>query len=617
MHRIPIPRERSRPRSRAGSLIILIVLLLLPVGAGVGVTHAPAPAAAAGSATPTVASGGSHTCELVPDGTVRCWGRNDKGQLGDGTTTDRPHRVTVVLEDGAPLGGVTAISAGNSHACALLGDGTVRCWGENQRGQLGVSTTATPPTSDPRPHPQSAITFGGTAATAITAGGDHTCVILNTSPTTVRCWGFNDLGQLGNGTTTFGANPTPTAVFMTDTSGPELSGVTRIAAGQSHTCALTTDGTTGGIAQCWGSNLSGEVGNGSSSANLENPVLVADVGGSGSLTGITDISAGGQHTCAVTGGGNVRCWGSNSAGQLGNSATPSGVSRTPIAVLVAQTPETELGGVTAIATGSGHTCALTTDGSTSGIVQCWGANNVGQLGDGTTVNRSNPTPVFLVGTAGATLTDVTSIAPGGQHTCALTSTGAARCWGRSDFGQVGDGTFTTRLNPAAVVDELPIVEPPTVPTPAPSGPAVSCSPDSLAVGTQVTCTVSGGDAGIDILWQAAVNPVIASEGLTLDADGRGTFGFSVPASARGAVVTVELVGWSAPVPIGGGSVVGGPVPSGVPAGRGGGTLPGGLIVLLGGVLAGAVLLAASLHAPAPLTTASRAVLLERRTRTAR
>ena len=132
---------------------------------------------------------------------------------------------------------------------------------------------------------------------------------------------------------------------------------------------------------------------------------------------------------------------------------------------------------------------------------------------------------------------------------------------------------------------LPVVDPPA---PVASGPSVSCAPDALTVGTEVTCTVTGGDPGIDILWRAAVNPVIASEGVTLDADGRGTFDFTVPASAAGSVVTVELVEWTTPVAIGGGAVVGGvggPVPTSVPAGEGGGGPVGllALIALLGAV----------------------------------
>ena len=602
-------------RPRAARLLALVVLLLVPVSVGVGVpgvpgVPGPVPAEASTSVTPMIATGGAHTCELVADGTVRCWGDNSSGQLGDGTTTDRPHRVTVRLSNGDPLTGVTAITVGGAHTCALLDGGTVRCWGNNFSGQLGNGTSGGGAGST---HPVTVLETGtaGSAdeaplagVTAVSAGISHTCAIV--AGGAVRCWGQNASFQVGAGVSPLNAQgvPTPTpnpvpVLFLFEGAPAQLTGVSAITAGAQHTCVRRS-----GSVWCWGDNLHGQLGNGThgprNSSEFPVRVMIDPSDGGGPLTDSVAVSAGETHTCALTESDHspARCWGQYDVGQLGigTSGPTSTFNSYPRTVLASGTPSSvrvALTGVTAIAANGKHTCAVLTTGD----VRCWGGNNFGQLGDGTTDQRMNPVPVLSSGTADASpvaLTGVAGISTGVQHTCALLTTGGVRCWGRNQSGQLGDGTFTTRLNPVAVLDSLPPVDPPVVdppapapaPAPAPSGPSVSCAPDALTVGTEVTCTVTGGDPGIDILWHAAVNPVIASDGVTLDADGRGTFGFTVPASAAGSVVTVELVGWTAPVAIGGGAVVGGaggvggPVPTSVPAGEGG-VVPGGLYALLG------------------------------------
>jgi alpha-tubulin suppressor-like RCC1 family protein len=243
---------------------------------------------------------------------------------------------------------------------------------------------------------------------AIAAGGSHTCALTGAGG--VKCW--------GNG------SPTPV-----DVSG--LTGVTAIAAGDGHTCALTD---AGGV-KCWGDNFWGQLGDGTTT---ERPTPV-EVSG---LAGATAIAAGWWHTCAVTGAGGVKCWGWNYWGQLGNGTT--GDSSTPVDVGGLTS------GVTAIAAGgdevspggglySGHTCALTGAGG----VKCWGYNWDGELGDGTTSNRA--TPVRVSGLAGAT-----AIAAGGEHTCAVTGAGGVKCWGANRWGRLGDGTTTDRPTPVNV-----------------------------------------------------------------------------------------------------------------------------------------------------------------------
>jgi alpha-tubulin suppressor-like RCC1 family protein len=192
----------------------------------------------------------------------------------------------------------SAIAAGESHICALTTAGGVRCWGYNDHGQLGTGGTAdrtSPPTKDAMVDAQ-----------AIATGWQFTCAL--TTAGGVRCWGYNVNGQLGDGTTT--DRPTPATKDV-------LTGVQAIAAGGAHVCALTT---TGGV-RCWGDDLEGQLGDHRTNTNIANPSR-SDV-----ITGVKALAAGGRHTCALTTAGGVRCWGSNSAGQLGNGfrATPAPV----------------------------------------------------------------------------------------------------------------------------------------------------------------------------------------------------------------------------------------------------------------------------------------------------
>jgi alpha-tubulin suppressor-like RCC1 family protein len=195
----------------------------------------------------------------------------------------------------------TAIAAGEFHTCALLDDGTARCWGDNFFGQLGDGTTTISRTTP--------VTVSGLSnVTAIAAGWGHTCAVLNDG--TARCWGDNFFGQLGDGTTTI-SRTTPVTV-----SG--LSNVTAIAAGLYHTCALLTDKTV----RCWGSNRYGQLGDGT--RGVSRTTLEAVSG----LSNVTAIAAGGSHTCAQLGNETARCWGFNEYGQLGNgelgfATTPS------------------------------------------------------------------------------------------------------------------------------------------------------------------------------------------------------------------------------------------------------------------------------------------------------
>ncbi len=338
----------------------------------------------------TIAAGYNHTCAVLSSSTVRCWGLNNAGQLGNGTTADSNTPVTV-----ATLSGATAIASGYGHTCAVLSGGTARCWGLNSASQLGNGTTTDSTTP--------VAVSGLEGVTAITAGFEHTCAMLASG--TVKCWGANFSGQLGNGTTADFSN---TPVTVTG-----LSGVTAISAGDYHTCALLR----GGRVKCWGYLIDSQLGNGTTTDFSNTPVTVAG------LSGVVALSAGRYHTCAVLLGGTVKCWGLDEQGQLGNGANTD--SKTPVAV-------TGLSGVTAISAGDYHTCALLTGGA----VQCWGYNSSGQLGNETTT--SSNTPVAVTGLSG-----VTAISAGGLHTCATLMGKSVECWGANFAGQLGIGTTSS------------------------------------------------------------------------------------------------------------------------------------------------------------------------------
>ena len=350
-----------------------------------------------------VSGGGRHTCALTTAGGVKCWGWNESGQIGDSTTrNDRPTPVDVT-----GLGtGVAEIAVGGYFSCALTTTGGVKCWGQNSRGQVGDGTTA----NRSAPVNVTGLTSG---VSAIAAGGYHTCAL--TTGGGVKCWGDNFQGQLGDNTTTGKTTPADVAGLT--------SGVTAIAAGDSHTCALTT---AGGI-KCWGSNANGRLGDGTTTNRLT-PVDVA-----GMSSGVAAIAAGYSHTCALTTGGGVKCWGGNSSGPLGDGTTTD--RPTPVDVIGMGS------GVTAIDTGFSHTCAL----NMAGGVKCWGSNSRGQVGDGTGAAKHSPADVLGLGSG------IAAIGTGGFHSCAVSATGRVNCWGDNGNGQLGDSTGGIKLTPVDVV----------------------------------------------------------------------------------------------------------------------------------------------------------------------
>lgn len=405
-------RHISRVAGAATAGVLAVGLMTTP-GGGVNPNEAQVRkghAATVAVAVPTVASGEAHTCALRANGTVKCWGANDFGELGNGTmkSSDTP-----VLVKGIRT--ATAISAGYWYACAVLAAGTVKCWGYNGYGQLGrrnLNNAVTPVRVTRVRH-----------ATAISTGDEHTCALLAAG--TVKCWGYNYYGELGNGTfsPTFKARDgdpgwVPASAWMPVKG---IRNATAIAAGRgydapSYTCAVLSTGT----AKCWGSNEYGQLGNGTRTGiGVPTPVWVKGI------RNATAIATGARHACAVLSTGTVKCWGRDGVGQLGDS-TQSHSRTVPVRVK-------GIRNATAITAGYSHTCALLADRT----VMCWGAGGNGQLGNGTLHHA--PTPVSVKHIRKATAIGGGGELPGFGHTCALLATGAVQCWGDNSSGQLGNG----------------------------------------------------------------------------------------------------------------------------------------------------------------------------------
>lgn len=367
------------------SISARVAVITLVMGASIVVAAPAASAAVVSSAS----AGYDATCAVTSAGGVRCWGANDYGQLGNGTTTASQSPVSVV----GLSSGVVAVSLGVHYACALRADGGVRCWGTG--GKLGNGTTAS--SSVP-------VTPVGLASgvRSVSAGYGHACALMNDA--TVRCWGDNREGSLGDGTRT--ASLVPQAV-------PGLSGISQLSTGGVHTCVLTD---AGGV-KCWGYNAYGQVGNGTSGPTPDGDVLSpVDVVG---LSGVVALTTGGYHTCVMLSEGTAECWGQNLYGELGDGTN---VSRTtPVAVSAAP------GAFTRLFAGAYDTCAITQ----AGAAMCWGADDVAQVGDGGGSNKFVPTPV--IGASSGTA----SLAIGRAHTCRIDASGVMSCWGGNVWAQTG------------------------------------------------------------------------------------------------------------------------------------------------------------------------------------
>jgi alpha-tubulin suppressor-like RCC1 family protein len=429
--------------------------------------------------------GADHTCVVKSDGSVACWGSNDDGQLGDGSMTARSTPIAV-----ASLAGVREVSAGNDLTCAALMDGSAQCWGENNEGELGVGDT------EAHPQPTPVLTVSGVEHVA--AGDDLACFLNGDG--FVRCSGLNDEGQLGDGTQTSSSSPVGTLIplggvaidagarhacvvdkldqtwcwgyggdgrLLDATNQPRLipvrgivEDVAAISAGNEHTCVLDH----AGAIRCAGFNRRGQLGDGRPVTSGE-PVVV---------DGVTDavaIVAGARHTCAAQADGKVMCWGENDDGEAGNGSY-IGQQSVPHVVFGISHPKQ-------MVAGDEHTCAWLEDDSTF----CWGDNERGQLGNGTTTSSAQPRAVFGIGATPTALSvgddascaliaggascwgegfdstpvsvaDVVDISRGDAHVCAVNADKTVACYGDNDNYQLGDGTQTMQVAPGVPAEGI-------------------------------------------------------------------------------------------------------------------------------------------------------------------
>jgi alpha-tubulin suppressor-like RCC1 family protein len=364
----------------------------------------PTVAAVTTPAFDQVDGGWRHTCGVTGGGQAYCWGANYYGQLGTGSVS----AITILELTPVPVvGGHTfrRITTGRLHACALDPDGKAYCWGRNAHGQVGDGTF--------RDRAAPVEVAGGLRFRDVSAGDYHTCGVTRSDR--AYCWGRNDQGRLGDGTTDL-ERPQPTTV----TGGLQFL---QVAAGGDYSCGMTTTNRV----YCWGANYWGQLGVGEISPPAVSLVPMRIANG----RRFSGVSAGDRFTCAVTTDHRAFCWGYGKDGQIGDGK--EFVRFAPSAV----TGRHEFQQVT---TGGRHACGLTT----AGQAYCWGWNLDGQLGVGTASFRQ-PVPVAVVGGL-----DFKRIAAGLLHTCGVTSESRAYCWGYNSLGQLGDGTTDSRAEPTPV-----------------------------------------------------------------------------------------------------------------------------------------------------------------------
>jgi alpha-tubulin suppressor-like RCC1 family protein len=390
---------RVLPRAAVSAMAgLLVIVAMTPASA------APRPASAAIRAE--VAAGGGHTCGVLANSTLWCWGLNFTGQLGTGNenSSNLPQQVTSPAAQGWG-----SVAAGYDHSCALRAGGTLWCWGYNADGQLGIGNF----TDQDRPQQVTSPAPGGW--TSVTAGNYHTCATRTGG--TLWCWGWDPYGQLGIGN---GASQDLPRQVTT----PAAQGWVSVTAGYGHTCAIRT----GGTLWCWGYATEGQLGLGP--VNDETfPVQVTTP----APGGWASVAAGYYHTCATRAGGTLWCWGNNLEGEVGIGSGSSTRQYLPQQVA---TPAAA--GWTSVTGGGSHTCAT----RAGGTLWCWGSDYSGQLGIGYHPDQFLPRQVISPVPWGWT-----SVSGGESHTCAVRAAGDLWCWGANDEGQLGLGSYANECHP--------------------------------------------------------------------------------------------------------------------------------------------------------------------------
>ena len=336
-----------------------------------------------------ISSGTGHSCVVLPNGDIECWGTNAAGQLGDGTTKDALKPVKV-----SGIHNAIQVSVGTENSCALLTDGTIKCWGSQANsGMLGNNSSADSKTP--------VLVDGITDATSISLGYDVACAVL--SDASVACWGDNTNGALAQDPNTLDYSPVPVAIGG-------LSGVLEVSSGAAHVCALINDGTV----DCWGNNDYTQLGRDNTTDPTYTPSPVVN------LADVVQVSAGVASSCAATAGGDVWCWGDNTVGELGLGSTDAQIGAVQVSDIV---------GATTVSVGLMDACALLADGT----LECWGQNLQGVVPDSTVIDSLSP--VAIDGIANAT-----DISVGLDHNCAVVGEASVVCWGANTKPNYGDGT---------------------------------------------------------------------------------------------------------------------------------------------------------------------------------
>ena len=435
-----------------------------------------------------VAAGDFSSCAVMAAGSAQCWGDNTNLQLGHSVAAygDAPAQVAT-LDGSGPTTTVMSLAAGSAHSCAVLEDGSAKCWGTGLSGRLGDGSSETSST------PLLVAGLDGTSpeksVVVIAAGSSHTCAVLGDG--SAKCWGTNFSGQLGNGTTDSASEPV--AVTDLDGASPGATAIS-ISAGAAQSCAVLADGS----AKCWGSNTSGRLGRGTDEDSLV-PVLVSGLTGGMPATTVRSIATAVQHTCAVLGTGAVSCWGANFNGQLGDGKTDA--SNAPVGVpdIDGTTPAKT---AIAVSMGDAHSCALLA----TGAVKCWGGDDRNELGSGP---GSSLTPLPVTDVDGSSL-DKTAVAlaVGGAHSCVVLAAGATKCWGANTRGELGSDTGNTYTTPITVpgldgTSQQPKVATPsfgaTAPIEAPGAPTGVTAANPTTSSLEVSWTPPAFDGGSPIL----------------------------------------------------------------------------------------------------------------------
>lgn len=405
----------------------------------------------------TLVAGNSHTCAILSDKSVKCWGSNGIGQLGDNTQENRTQPVSVLNSDAtAPLTNVLHLSASSSHTCAVIGasasatQGAVQCWGDNYYQR--IDATASSSVKYKTPHATkwtlgvSKVAAGsqhtcvlktgnaldcigdataasmtktsGFAASEISAGYYHSCALMNDKR--VQCWGNNNEGRLGNNTTTNSSANTPVVA-------QGISNATQLSVGNGHSCALE-----GSQIKCWGNNSYKQLGTGHEAYNKV-PTLVKGINNA------TQVTTGYYSSCAILDNQALTCWGRaailNKSSLTLKHLQPITVPFNPDVKLLTGAPKS----ITQAVTGEDFMCLLLEDKT----VMCKGANDQGQLGIG---NQNAKTQLTLV----PNLNNVIQLSAGYQHVCALLENNTVKCWGLNYYGQLGDGSTSNQATPTLV-----------------------------------------------------------------------------------------------------------------------------------------------------------------------